>query len=248
MPKVIVIDGGNYLSRSIFAFRNNYSIPATYTYCRMLIGYLKKVGMTSEDKVIIAQDYGKSWRKGIDPNYKLQRKGKREEIETKEWWEEIYKEFNNFFPKLESALPWHFLKIYRIESDDIASVASRYYKDKEVILCSSDKDWEMLLSFPNVKLFSPISKKFKNVPNPMKVLLEKIQGDISDNLLDKPTSEKEFETRKKIVNLLELPLEIEQPIRDRLDNLLPKNLYLHKVPYNSVRVELKKLYNKEEEE
>jgi 5'-3' exonuclease len=245
MAKIIVIDGGNYLHRAIFAFRNNYSIPATYTYCRMLIGDLKKVGFTSEDKVIIAQDYGKSWRKDIDLTYKAQRKGKREEIETKEWWEEIYKEFNNFFPKLEAALPWHFIKIYRIEADDIASVATRYYKDKDVILCSSDRDWEMLLTLPNVKIFSPISKKYKVVANPMKVLLEKIQGDISDNLLEKPSSEAEFEKRKKIVNLLELPPEIEQSIKERLENLLPRNLYLHKVPYNSVREELKKLYKEE---
>lgn len=244
--KVIVIDGGNILHKAIFAFRNNYAIPATYTYMRMIIGYLKKIGIEADDKIIIAQDYGKSWRKDIDVNYKAQRKQRREEQESPEWWDELYKEFNNFFPKLDVALPWYFIKEYRIEADDIASVAARYYKNREVVLVSSDKDWEMLMALPNVKIFSPITKKYKNVPNPMKVLLEKIQGDVSDNLLTKPSSEAEFEKRKKIVNLLELPEEIENNIKDIFNHLLPKNLYLKKIPYNSVRTEIAKLYKETE--
>lgn len=247
MNKVICIDGGNIMHRSIFAYRNNPNIPTTYTYLRMIIGDLKKVDARLEDTVIIAQDYGKSWRKDVDKTYKAQRKGAREAIESPEWWKTRYEEFNQFIPRLSSTVPWHWISIYRLEADDIASVVSRYYKDNEVILISSDKDWEMLLTFPNVKIFSPISKKFKNVSNPMKVLLDKIQGDISDNLLDKPSSEAEFEKRKKIVNLLELPQEIEQPIKEELDKILPKNLYLHKVPFNSVRIELRKLYCKGEE-
>jgi len=242
MNKVIVFDGGNYLHKAIFAFRNNYNVPATYTYMRMLIGDLKKVKFESSDQVIIAQDSGRSWRKEEDPNYKAQRKAAREGQESPEWWKEMYGEFNDFIPKLEMSLPWHFIGVYHCEADDVASVVARYYKSKEVILCSSDRDWEMLLAFPNVKLFSPISKKFKNVPNPMKVLLEKIQGDVSDNLLEKPSSEAEFERRKRIVNLLELPDFVEQQIQDKLHHLLPKNLYLKKIPYNSIREEIRKLY------
>lgn len=242
MSKIIVIDNGNIMFKAIFAFRNNYSIPATYTYMRMIIGYLKRLDLRPDDTVIIAQDYGKSWRKDVDPTYKAQRKGGREQLESPEWWTELYKEFNNFFPKLEISLPWDFVKCYRCEADDVASVACRYYKDKEIILVSSDKDWEMLCQYENVKIFSPITKKFKEVKNPSKVLLEKIQGDISDNLLIKPTTEIEFEKRKKIVSLLELPDNIENPIREELQKLLPKNLYLQKIPYNSIRIEIKKLY------
>ena len=76
----------------------------------------------------------------------------------------------------------------------------------------------------------------------MKVLMEKINGDISDNLLNKPSSEFEFERRKKIVNLLELPINIDLIIKESLDKITPKNLYLHKIPYHSVREEINKLY------
>lgn len=246
--KVICLDGGGYLHRAIFAYRNNPAIPSTYTYMRMIIGDLKKVKFTTEDIVIIAQDYGRSWRKDLDTQYKLQRKGKREQLETPEWWKARYEEFNKFFDLIEKILPWHFVKIYRMESDDIASVVSRYYTDKEVILMSSDRDWEMLANFPNVKIFSPISKKYKDVPNPMKILLEKIQGDVSDNLLNKPSSEMDFEIRNKIVNLLELPEEIEKPIKEQVASLFPKNLYLSKVPFHTVRVALKQLYEGKNED
>jgi 5'-3' exonuclease len=232
--------------RSIFAHRNNPQVPATYTYSRMIIGDLKKVAVTSEDMIIMAQDYGKSWRKDIDKNYKAQRKAKREEAEDAEWWKNIFETFNNFFPLIEKSLPFHFIKVYRCESDDIASVACRYYKNKEIILMSSDKDWEMLLCIPNVTIFSPISKKFKVVPNPMKVLLEKIQGDVSDNLLTKPSSEAEFEKRKKIVDLVNpLPDFVEQPIREQLTHILPKNIYVNKFPFKSIVPDLEKIYKED---
>lgn len=234
------------MHRAIFSSMVNENIPATYTYCRMIVGDLKKVEVTSNDMVIIAQDYGKSWRKDVDKNYKAQRKEKREERKPKEWWTEIYEKFNNFFPLLEKSVPWHYISVYRVESDDIASVACRYYKNKPIILLSQDKDWEMLLSIPNVKIFSPISKKYKNVPNPMKILLEKIQGDVSDNLLTKPSSETEWEIRRKIVDLVNpLPDFVEQPIRERLQHILPKNLNINKFPYRSIVPELLKIYKEE---
>jgi hypothetical protein len=132
--------------------------------------------------------------------------------------------------------------VHNCEADDIASMVARYYKDKEVILISSDRDWEMLATFENTKIWSPISKKFKDILYPMKVLMEKIQGDVSDNLLTKPSSEAEFEIRKRIVDLTSLPHEIEQPIKEQLDKILPKNLYLHKIPFRSVAEQVKLLY------
>jgi hypothetical protein len=77
-------------------------------------------------------------------------------------------------------------------------------------------------------------------------LLEKIQGDKSDNLLEKPSSEAEFDNRRKIVDLTKLPLEIERPIKEELNKLMPKNLYLHKIPYGTIQARIKKLYRLED--
>lgn len=242
MDRIILVDGGNILHRSIFAYMNSPQVPPTYTYLRMLIGYFKRFKIDLEDQIIIAQDFGRSWRKGLDHNYKAQRKEAREQKKDAIWWKEQYGKFDILFEQLDKAMNWHFVKLWGMESDDIASVASRYYKDKEVILVSSDRDWEMLAIFDNVKIFSPITKKFKEIKAPMKILMEKINGDISDNLLNKPSSEAEFEIRKRIVDLTSLPHEIEQPIREELQKIMPKNLYLHKIPFKSIIVEIKKLY------
>jgi hypothetical protein len=135
-----------------------------------------------------------------------------------------------------------------MESDDWASVCCKVFSDKEIILISSDVDWEMLCIYGNVKIFSPLQNKktkvakYKDVPNPMGVLASKINKDISDNLLHAPTSEREFAIRNKIVNLIELPEEIERPLKEVLLNLPLKNLSISKIPYASVRKELEKLY------
>lgn len=240
--KVICIDGGNILHRSIFAYMANPQVPPTYTYLRMIIGYLKKLEITIDDNIIIAQDYGRSWRKGLDHNYKAQRKEKREEKKDEKWWKERYGEFDRLFEQLEKSVNWQFIKIWGTEADDIMSVVARYYRDREVIIVSSDRDIEMLATFDNVKVFSPITKKFKDIKAPMKILLEKIQGDVSDNLLNKPSSEAEFEIRKKIVDLTQLPQEIERPIKEQLDKLMPKNLYIHKIPFGSIKEQIRILY------
>lgn len=243
MSKIILFDMGYCMHRAIFAYRNNTMVPATYTFMRMLLSYLKKIGLDSEDTVIAAIDYG-SWRKEIDKKYKAQRKDYRESKEDSKWWEERYKEFNELNAKLEEALPWHFCKSYKIEADDWASVACRYFTDKEIILVSSDKDWEMLAHYSNVKIFSPMTKKYKIVKDPMKVLMEKIHGDISDNLLVAPSSEYEFDIRKKIVDLINpLPDYIETAIKNKFASFLPKNLYVHKLPFRSLAIDFKKLYH-----
>jgi 5'-3' exonuclease len=225
--------------------RSVFLMPPTYTYLQMITGYLNILKFNPEtDVVILAMDYG-SWRKKISPVYKSQRKGNREEQETKDWWNSRYKEFNELFTKLEVALPFYLLKFWEVEADDIMAVASRVYSDKAVLGISSDQDWEMLAFHKNTSIFSPITKKMKVINNPMKILLDKIQkGDVSDNLLEKPTNELEFEIRKTLVDLINpLPDHIEIPIKEKLINLPMKNLFIEKIPYNSIRLKFKKLFN-----
>lgn len=242
MSKLIVIDSSNMMYTSIHVYRKAPMCPPQYTYMKMILGYLRKIGTTVEDRIVIAQDYG-SWRKKIDPIYKAQRKGLREAQEDKEFWDKMYKDFNEFFKKVEPGLPWYFIKIYECEADDIASVCCRYYDEyDEKILISTDRDWEQLCAVPKVKIFNPRKKMYKIVKYPMKILAEKIQGDKSDNLLTKPTNEAEYEKRKLIVNLLELPNFIEEPIKEVLSKLTPKGVNWKKIPFRSLRIELEKLY------
>jgi len=241
MKKLIILDWGGVTHRAIFAYRNNSQVPFTYTMLRMIIGYFKKIGVTLDDKVVVAEDFG-SWRKDIDKEYKAQRKAFRESKEDSSWWAEVYKEANQFTDKLDICLPWNFIKIYKMEADDIGSVAVRYLDADEKILVTSDADWEQLCVIPNTKIFSIHTKKFKIVKNPEKILLKKIHGDISDNLLTVPKNEAEYEKRRMIVDLINLPQHIEAIIKPVIDTLPIKNLYINKVPFRTCQLELKKLY------
>jgi hypothetical protein len=244
MSKLIVMDWGGISHRAIFAYRNYSQVPLTYTMLRMVIGYLKKIGVTLDDKIVIAEDYG-SWRKDIDKNYKAQRKAFRESKEDASFWSEVYKEVNEFTAKLDQCLPFNFVKIYKMESDDIASVAIRYLDAEEKIMITSDEDWAQLCTFPNTKIFSPHTKKFKIIKNPEKILLKKIKGDVSDNLLEAPKTEAEFVIRKMIVDLTSLPVHIEAIIKPVIQTLPIKNIYLNKIPFRTCREELRKLYKLE---
>jgi hypothetical protein len=175
--------------------------------------------------------------------YKAQRKALRESQEDADFWQEMFREFNEFIPKIEQALPYEFYKIYKREADDIASVAVRYIDADEKVLVSSDADWQMLCTISNTKIFSPYTKKYKIVTNPEAVLAQKINGDKSDNLLEKPQTEEEYNKRKMIVNLLELPEWVEAPIKEAMFKAVPKKLNISKLPFRTMQERLKKLYN-----
>jgi len=243
--RVIIIDNGTIQFRAIFCYMKQIStVPCTWTYLNMLTGYFNKLNVTLDDLIILAIDYG-SWRKDIDLTYKAQRKDFRESKKEDSWWQERYSEFNDLYKKLDIALPVHQIKLWKCESDDILSVGCRYFVDKDIILISSDKDIEQLVYFKNVQIFSPVTKKMKIIKNPMKILLDKIEkGDVSDNLTSKITNEKEWEHRKKLVDLISpLPDNIENQIKEALGKIAPKNLYIYKIPYPSIQKKFEKIYN-----
>lgn len=223
--------------------RKIYLPAPTYTFMNMITGYFNKFKIDLDDMIIMAQDFS-SWRKEEEKKYKAQRDEYRQKQEKQEWWLGQYEEFNSLYKKLNYALPYYWIKIWLVEADDIASVCCRRYKDKEIYLVSSDADWEQLAFFTNVKIFSPITKKFKEIKNPTKILLNKItKGDKSDNLTEKVSNELEFEHRKKLVDLITpLPDKIEQSINNELNKIMPKNMMIDKVPFQSIRKKLIKLY------
>jgi hypothetical protein len=101
----------------------------------------------------------------------------------------------------------------------------------------------MLCTIPNTKIFSPYTKKYKIVTNPEAILAQKINGDKSDNLLEKPKTEEEYNKRKMIVNLLELPDWVEAPIKEAMFKAAPKKLNISKLPFRTMQERLQKLYN-----
>lgn len=157
-------------------------MPSNYNYLNMICGTLKKIGISKEDRIIIALDGRSSWRKAFLNAYK----GNRQENRDKQIlinWDAEYKKVNNTETQLSMATGWHVIglnycfnfadlvltpegrelcisgyeysKEFSIESDDFQAVATKYFEEDEVVLVTIDEDLDQLLYRENVKIFNP---------------------------------------------------------------------------------------------
>jgi len=264
---------------------NTWIPPSHYTFFQMLISLLKRVGVNKDDVVILAGDGRNSWRKFYYRNYKAQRQEFRESHELIDW-SFHYRKIGEVIQAIDEATNFHIIWLsnlwnvadllfaeegqkfvnenevddeslaYSPEADDIASIASRYYKDKEIILVTKDADWEMLITDSRIKFFSMNTKwkggtgVYKEVNNPYKILATKIEkGDISDNILPNKTddnSEKAQQIRELIIDLIHLPKWVEEPIVEILKNLPKKEEDFSKLPFsNSLAKRFPDIYKKD---
>ena len=238
MGKVVLIDMSVLAFKSIFNYElglkykrgGSFLLPASYTYVTSLISCLKKINLNQDDTVILALD-DKSWRKNLCADYKANRQEAREKHTLIDWQKE-FDAISRVNSQLDYATPFHLLRIPQCESDDIASVATRVFKDREVILATIDVDWHMLAYYPNVKIFNLNFKTPKGKggfvqitkEEALKILAKKCRlGDKGDNVLVYPNEdENDSDLRKTLVNLLELPQEIELAVTEVLQNLPDK--------------------------
>lgn len=238
--KIIIADWGCLIFSAIFSHKYTPQIPITYTILNMLFANILKVGLEEGDEVFIAVDYGHSWRKQFDETYKSDRKEKRE-AHTEINWKQTFEDVNNLLDSIDRALPFYILKVENLEADDWMAYATKYYSDKEVVLISFDSDLHQLLARPNVKIFSPKSKKYKLGLNPYKELSKKINKEATDGLVNPVLNENDFEKRNMLVNLLELPEFIESKMKPILDTLPLKGEDLDVLPFQSMREKYSRL-------
>ena len=119
-------------------------------------------------RVIITADWGSStYRKGISPDYKQNRKDKFAEQTEEERiaFEEFFEEFEASLELLAEEYP--VLRYKGVEADDIAAhlVKHKNKYDLEYIwLISSDRDWDLLIQ-ENVGRFSYVTRKEVRLDN-----------------------------------------------------------------------------------
>jgi 5'-3' exonuclease len=243
--KIVFVDYSVFVHKAIFAWRvmPKKSIPATFTGLSMIFNCLGKVGLYQEDLVIFACDSPKgSWRREVDGNYKADRKAKRNKIEDIDWSKQFF-DFGQLAQNIELSTPYYFVEAEKLEADDIIAYGVRHFNDKECTIISSDSDFEQLVAFPNVKLFSPISKKYKHITQPYKIIAKKIQKEATDNLVTPILTSEDYEKRKSIVNLLELPSWVEETVAVALSSLQEKTFDINNLMFKSLRDRFYKLYD-----
>lgn len=254
MDRVILIDSSTLSFRSILNYMNTikknkengtdkYVDQPHYSYFKSLLSRLKRIGISKNDLIIVACE-GRSWRKDICSEYKGNRPDYTE-------WKPYFKKINWLHEQLDKSTNWHFVREWHSENDDIVAVCARYYKDKEVIIVSSDKDLKQLCYYDNVSFFN-INLECKNgkgmyekIDNPLKILSDLcINGDEGDNVLVYPNeTEEDVALRKTLVDLINLPEFVITPIIDILKNLPQKEENLELIPFKDGRRMFEQIYD-----
>ena len=261
MGKVILLDVSVMSFKAAFQAElaakykrdGGFILPSHYTYFSSIIAALKKINVEEGDTVILTVD-SKSWRKELSSDYKGNRKENREKHQLIDW-DAHFSKCSEINDRVNYATPFHVIAVPRCEADDIISVACRTFKDREIIIASIDSDLQQLCYYDNVKFFSLNFKTPKgkggylkiSKEEALKILNKKVmKGDVSDNIIVYPTDdENDAELRRILVNLLELPKDIEQSISEVLKNLPDKQgIKWEELPFkNSLGKRFEEIYN-----
>lgn len=132
--------------------------------------------------LVICDDAGDSWRKDAFPYYKASRKKTRETDGHD--WSKIFDSMNKIRKEVRENFPYKVMWVERCEADDIIATLCMNFNAKEkILIISSDKDFQQLQRYMNVKQYSPIHKNFVYCENPQNFLKEHIlRGDTSDGI------------------------------------------------------------------
>jgi len=197
---ILLVDGLNTYIRSFMAIP---SLNEDGLHTGGIAGFLKSIGyaikLLSPTRVIIVFDGkgGSQKRRKIYPDYK---NGRKTDIRLNRNYEELSSsqiESVNFKKELIrtvnylDTLPVTVMAIDQIEADDtIAYLAKETFKDSNVTIMSTDKDFLQLAS-DKIKIWSPVKKKIfgcKEIVDEYGitcnnfVLYRVMEGDVSDNI------------------------------------------------------------------
>jgi 5'-3' exonuclease len=196
--KILIHDWSNLAHRIIFVAQSDVeksildahqeSNPEDiYTFWKihMVKSILEFNKMFKPDKLVIALDCKWNWRKKIYPDYKGGRDEKRQE--SKVDFKVFYPIMEEFTQVLKTKFPnVIFHKTDDAEADDsIAILSKEVFKDDEVVIVSTDRDYKQLLQYDHIKVYNPDyrTRDFMNSPNPKEELnLKIVIGDAGDNI------------------------------------------------------------------
>lgn len=134
-------------------------------------------------EMIIACDSKMSWRRGVFPYYKANRRKDRNKSEID--WNVVFEVLNRIREELIEYFPYRVIEIEGAEADDvIASLCQTFGNTEErILIISGDKDFRQLQIFDNVEQYDPVRKKRIVEPNPTLYLKEHIMtGDRGDGV------------------------------------------------------------------
>ena len=129
---------------------------------------------------VICCDSPKNWRKESFPEYKANRKKRRETDSTD--WTSLFEFLHQMIADLREYFPYKVMRVESAEADDIIAVLTQEEMKNPTTIISSDKDFIQLQKYEGVQQWSPLTKSFVK-GNPEESLWEKlIKGDVGDGV------------------------------------------------------------------
>ena len=129
---------------------------------------------------VICCDSVHNWRKESFPEYKANRKKKKEDDTTD--WKSLYAFLDEMIEDLRENFPYKVVQVDRAEADDIIAVLNEHVATNPTLIISSDKDFIQLHKYEGLVQWSPLTKQFIT-GDPVESLYEKlIRGDAGDGV------------------------------------------------------------------
>lgn len=240
--KVLLVDTNNMSMRCLYATPYDPTDTDFTSYKTAFMMSLKKaIKQFHPTKIIFCQEGGNNWRKQEYDGYKASRaEGYSASLVDFDAFFKMNNEFINGLQKtLQNAL---FLRIPRLEADDLIALITKYKQDWDILLISTDHDFYQLHKFENFEQYDPVKHKFIEVLNPELALMQKIiTGDASDDIpklkdrvgpktvekillegldewLDENDLHAAFDRNRKIIDFEYIPKEFHQPVIDAVDS------------------------------
>jgi len=136
-------------------------------------------------ELVLCCDGKNNWRRGYYPQYKANRKKKREEDSFD--WERAFDIMHRVKEEIFDNFPYKVIQVDECEADDIIGTlcenTQEFGQYEDVMIISADKDFLQLQRYPNVRQYSPLMKKEYKEEAPLIGLTEKIlTGDAGDGV------------------------------------------------------------------
>lgn len=185
----LILDCHNFVFRVLFiAVTHSKQVhedinETGFSYWKYLFtkSMMTTIKLFNPSNVIVAMDKS-SWRKDVYPLYKANRKQSRDASAVD--FEKFFEVMEVFFEDMKNTITnIPFVRIEKCEADDIIAVLSKDVIKSNIVIVSTDKDLNQLLSLQHIKQYDPINKKYFNVANPTQELnIKVLTGDAGDNI------------------------------------------------------------------
>jgi hypothetical protein len=182
---MILLDNNQLIIANIFVAMKHSDIEDENTIRHLCVNayrYYNQKFKAEFGDIIICHDSPHCWRKDSFKEYKANRKVSKAKSDHD--WNKIFDIMTTIREEIEDNFQWKNISVPHAEADDIiASIVEDSIPIEPILIISSDKDFQQLQKYSNVKQWSPLKQNYIVCENPENYLLTHIiKGDSSDGV------------------------------------------------------------------